>query len=131
MQPNKVVLRYKDGHILKGNTSDFFPNKDRFHLNHLDGKVEEVDVESLKAIFFVKDFEGNKNHQKSYEDTVHGAGRKIQVDFIDGESIIGYALGYSPDRQGFFMTPGDLSGNNERIFIVTSAAKHIEFLKET
>ena len=130
MKPNKVVIRYIDGHILKGNTSDFFPNKDRFHLTRLDGKIEEIDVESLKAIFFVKDFEGDKDHKKNYGDVIHGAGRKIQVDFIDGESIIGYALGYSPGRRGFFMTPGDMSGNNERIFVVTSATKRIEFLKE-
>ena len=128
MQPNRVVIRYKDGLILKGNTSDFFPNKDRFHLTHLDGKIEEVEVESLKAVFFVKDFEGDKDHHKNYDDTIHGAGRKIQVDFIDGESIVGYALGYSPGRQGFFVTPGDLGGNNERIFVVTSATKHIQFI---
>ncbi|UCD32410.1 MAG: hypothetical protein JSW04_01630 [Desulfobacterales bacterium] len=128
MKPNKVVIRFNDGRILKGNTSDFFPNKNRFHLTHLDGKIEEIDIGALKAVFFVKNFKGNKYHQKSYDDKVHGAGRKIKVDFNDNESIIGYALGYSPDRQGFFMTPGDVEGNNERIFVVRSATKNIEFL---
>ena len=52
----------------------------------------------------------------------------FEVDFNDGESIIGYALGYSPDRKGFFITPADLSGNNERVFIVKSATKNIKFL---
>jgi hypothetical protein len=128
MQPNKVIVRFKDGMILKGNTSDFFPNKVRFHLNRLDGKVEEINIETIKAVFFVKDFEGNKDYQKKYEDTIHGAGRKIEVEFTDGESIIGYALGYSPDRLGFFITPADLSSNNERIFVVKSATKSINFL---
>ena len=128
MKPNKVVIRFKDGTIKKGNTSDFFPNKGQFHLNHLEGEIEEVDVEELKAVFFVKDFKGDKEHEKKYEDTVHGAGRKIQVDFIDGESIVGFALGYSPDRQGFFVTPGDLGGNNERIFVGKSATTNIKFL---
>lgn len=128
MQTNKVVVRFKDGTIMKGNTIDFFPNKASFHLNCLDGKLEEIDVEKLKAVFFVKDFEGNKDHKKKYDDSIHGAGRKIVVDFNDGESIIGYALNYSPDRQGFFMTPADLSGNNERAFIIKSATKDIKFL---
>ena len=128
MKPNKVVLRFKDGTIMKGNTSDFFPNKVRFHLSHLSGNVEEIDVEELKAMFFVKDFKGNKDHYKKYNDTVHGAGKKIKVDFSDGESIIGYALGYSDDRQGFFMTPADLDGNNDRVFVVKSATKSVEFL---
>jgi hypothetical protein len=127
MQSNKVVLRFKDGMIIKGNTNDFFPNKLRFHLNCLDGKIEEIDIETLKAIFFVKDFEGNKDYQKKYKDTIHGAGRKIEVEFADGESITGYALGYSPDRHGFFITPADLSSNNVRIFVVKSATVNINF----
>ena len=64
MQSNKVVVRFKDGTIIKGNTSDLFPNKANFHLNHhLDGKIEQVDVEELKAVFFVKDFKGDKESQ--------------------------------------------------------------------
>lgn len=127
MQTNKIIVRFKDGMIMKGNTSDFFPNKVRFHLNRLDGKIEEIDIETLKAVFFVKDFEGNKDYHKQYEDAIHGAGRKIEIKFTDGESITGYALGYSPDRHGFFMTPADLSSNNERIFVVKSATTHIKF----
>jgi len=127
MQTNKIIVRFKDGMIMKGNTSDFFPNKVRFHLNRRDGKAEEIDIENLKAVFFVKDFEGNKDYQKKYEDSIHGAGRKIEIEFTDGESITGYALGYSPDRHGFFMTPADLSSNNERIFVVKSATTHIKF----
>jgi hypothetical protein len=129
MQSNKVVVRFKDGSIIKGNTSDLFPNKTHFHLNHhLDGKIEQVDIEKLKAVFFVKDFQGDKDYKKKYNDEIHGAGRKMVVEFNDGESIIGYALGYSPDRKGFFITPADLSSNNERIFVVISATKNISFL---
>jgi hypothetical protein len=50
------------------------------------------------------------------------------VKFSDGESIIGYTLGYSPDRQGFFMTPADSKSNNQRIFVVKSASEKIEFI---
>jgi hypothetical protein len=50
------------------------------------------------------------------------------VKFSDGESIIGYTLGYSPDRQGFFMTPADVKSNNQRIFVVKSASEKIEFI---
>ena len=113
---------------MKGNTSDFFPNKVCFHLNCMDAKIVKIDIETLKAVFFVKDFEGNKDYQKKYEDTIHGSGRKIEVKFTDGESITGYVLGYSPDRHGFFITPADLGSNNERIFVVRSATKSIKFL---
>ncbi len=131
MQPNKIVIHFKDGSILKGNTSDFFQNKKSFHLNQLDGRIEEVDVEKLKAVFFVKDIEGDNSYVYKYDDAVAGGGKKIAVDFSDGETIIGYAIGYSTQRQGFVMTPADLSGNNERIFIVKSATKNIEFLTDS
>ena len=128
MQTNKVVVRFKDGTLIKGNTNDFFPNKTRFHINRLDGKIEEIELEDLKAVFFVKDFLGNQDYQKKYEDTIPGAGRKILVEFTDAESITGYALGYSPDRPGFFITPADLASNNERIFVIKSATKNVKFL---
>ena len=128
MQPNRVVARFKDNTLIKGTTSDFFPNKTQFHLTRLDGKIETIDTERLKALFFVKDTEGNKDHQESYEDDIAGAGRKMQVKFTDGEMLIGYSLGYSADRHGFFLTPADLKSNNERIFVVKSATEAVQFL---
>ena len=81
MGKNKVVARFKNGSILKGNTSDFLPNKNQFHLETENGDIQIVDVDQLKAIFFVRDFTGNKDHVESYEDDMSGAGRKISVKF--------------------------------------------------
>ena len=128
MQPNKVVVNFKDKTMKKGTTSDFLPNKAQFHLEEINGKIVEVSIEDMKALFFVKDFDGNRNHQDNYEDNVAGGGRKVKVKFSDSEIIIGFTIGYSPDRQGFFLTPADLQGNNERIFVVKSATEKIEFL---
>ena len=128
MQQNKVVVRFKDGKIKKGNTSDFFPNKVQFHLTTLSDEVENIDIEQLKAIFFVKDSDGDESHEDKYYDDIIGGGRKIKVEFSDGEIVIGYTLSYSPDRHGFFMTPADLKGNNERIFVVKSATKNVNFV---
>ena len=125
---NKVVVRFKDGTVMKGQTSNFFPNKASFNLETSDGEHPEIYVENLKAVFFVKDLLGNREHVKRYEDNIAGAGRKIKVRFVDGEEIIGYTLGYSPDRQGFIMTPADLKGNNERAFVVASATENVEFI---
>jgi hypothetical protein len=128
MEANKVVIHFKDGTIKKGNTSDFLPNKKIFHLNILDGKIDEIDVENIKAMFFVKDHEGDKDRKREYKDVIAGGGKKVEVSFNDGETIIGYVLGYSPNRQGFIMTPADLSGNNERIFVVQTAINHVAFI---
>ncbi len=128
MVQNKVVVQFKDGKIMKGNTSDFFPNKTQFHLTTLSGEMENIDIEQLKAVFFVKESEGNESRSDEYDDEIPAGGRKIQVEFSDSEVVIGYTLAYSPDRDGFFMIPADLKGNNERIFVVKSATKNVNFL---
>ena len=128
MEANKVVVKFKDNKLLKGTTSDFFPNKNQFHLNLPDGEIFEITVEDLKAIYFVKDYDGNKDRKKSYTDEITGTGRKMKVDFTDGESIIGFTLGYSPERTGFYFTPADAGGNNLRIFVVKSATNKTAFL---
>ena len=128
MKPNKVVIQSKNGTITKGQTSDFFPNKAKFHLTTLGGNIEEIKTEELKAVFFVKDCDGDKSYEYSYDDTITGGGRKIKINFADGEEIIGYTQGYSPNRPGFFIIPADLKGNNEKIFVIKSATKKVQFL---
>lgn len=128
MEQNNVVARLKNNSVLKGKTRDFFPNKMSFHLEKLDGEILEIDVEKLKAIFFVKDMNGDSTRMDVYNATFNGCGKKINCTFKDGESIAGYTLGYSADRHGFYMTPASLNGNNERIFIFKSAVQNVELL---
>ncbi len=128
MQQNRVVMQLKNGTVRKGITNDFLPNKPRFHFTCVDGSTEAVDIDTLKALFFVKDIEGNKDYKETYNDIIQGGGRKIRVEFADGEVIIGYVLGYSPDRPGFILSPADANGNNNRIFVVKSATKNVEFI---
>jgi len=130
MEPNKIVIKLKDGSIMKGNTNDFFQSKKTFHISLLDGQIKEIEIERLKSLFFVKDLKGDNSYVYKYNDVVSGGGKKIAVNFSDGETMIGYVLGYSPQRQGFMMTPADLNGNNERIFVVNSATKNVNFLTE-
>lgn len=125
---NKVVVKFKDNSIVKGQTNNFLPNKTFFHLQQLEGGQIEVHIEDLKAIFFVKNYDGAKDHKKAYTDKVPGGGRKIQVRFLDGETIVGYTTGYSPDRPGFYIVPADIKGNNERIFVVKTATEKVEML---
>lgn len=125
MKHNKVVLKYKDGTIKKGQIDNFFPEKTRFYLQTLDGEAEYIGMEELKAVYFVKDHEGNKDYESNYSDFRPGEGLKIGVKFHDDETIIGYSLAYSPKRQGFMLTPADQRCNNIRIFVIQSAVKKV------
>lgn len=123
---NQVVIRLKNRELKKGYTEDFMPNKDSFHLNNREGKVEKIDVEDAKAIFFVKKLDGNKDYKYKYEDVIPGGGKKANIEFKDGEKIVGYVSIYSPERKGFFIRPADLNGNNRQIYVVASSIKNME-----
>ncbi len=125
---NKVVVRFKNGDVKKGTTSDFFPNKAMFHLESATGDILDINIEELKAVYFVKNFEGNKERFDQYTDDVPGGGRKVQVKFSDGEMLIGYTQSYSPTRIGYFVIPADIQNNNDRIYIITSATEKVTFL---
>ncbi|MEI6703581.1 MAG: hypothetical protein WCL71_08605 [Deltaproteobacteria bacterium] len=124
----KIVIRYPDGRILKGSTADFSPAKSAFHMRVKDsGENLEIKVEHLKAIFFVKDFEGDRNYRKRNDAERVGQGRKISVLFKDGEMMVGYSHGFSRERVGFFLVPADSNSNNEKAFIVNAATISVGF----
>jgi len=134
MEPSKIVARYQNGKILKGYTQNFFPNKPIFHLNLLgasgSGDLVEVNLEDLKAVFFVRDFTGNAKHveRKQLAPGDRPQGRLMEVTCKDGEVMVGTTTGYDPKRPAFFLFPIDQSSNNVRVFMVTSAVRTARFL---
>jgi hypothetical protein len=134
LQMNRIVARFQDGRVLKGFTNDFLPAKDHFHLA-AEGqppgtKPAEVRVGELKALFFVKKFEGDPQHQEVIDPAAAkpGIGRRIKVVFKDGETLVGTTQGYDRSRPGFFMVPIDPGSNNERCYVVASATQEVSFL---
>jgi len=119
MEPTKVVLGYRDGYLAEGFTLDFFPNKDRFHLilaNKSSAPAIEVSMKDLKAIFMVRDFNGDPQYteRKNYLEGEKPSGQKIEVTFTDGEVMVGSTLGYDTKRSGFSLFPADLCRSQEQ-----------------
>ena len=136
MIKNKLVVKFKDGKIRKGWSTDFKPNADIFHLHSIEGnsdKILEIEISSLKAVFFVKDFIGDKNNKKdrTFEGQPKGtpSERKIIIIFKDGENFYGTTHSYNPERKGFFVYPIDPKDNSERIFVIHSAVKSVRLMK--
>lgn len=124
---NKVIAHCLDGSLIKGTTLDFFPTKEKFHVVDSHGDVQEVQVNTLKAIFFVKQYEGDSDYtEKKGFFSEHLHGKKVMVEFYDGEVIFGHTLSYSTRGLGFFMFPGDPECNNSKVFIVHTAAKRVK-----
>ena len=127
MRPDKVVVRFLNGTTLKGQTNNFYPEKATFHLVTLDGLIKKIDLEEVKAIFFVHYYEGDGSRMDHYNDVIAGSGRIIKVTFIDGERITGFVQDYSPESSGFFIVPADPENNNKRVFVLRSSVAGIEF----
>jgi hypothetical protein len=127
----KIVVRYADGRIAKGHTADLSPEKPRFHLlgerPAQSTAVAEVLMKDLKAVFFVRDFSGNPEHneRKEFAPGERPPGLKVRVEFLDGEVLVGYTMGYSAARPTFFLTPADPTSNNERVLVVRQAVKDV------
>ena len=137
---NYVVARYRDGRVIKGVTHDFGTQKKAFHVAPVEedkgeggGKVAEVFLSDLKAVFFVKSLKGTKNHppvRESLEEGRNPVGSvKVKITFIDGEILLGTTHGYSAERNGFFVAPLEDETNNLRVFVISDAIKQIETWK--
>ena len=131
---NNVVARLADGRMVKGMTADFSPAKDRFHVTAAATPVGatpvEIHTKDLKALFFVKSLAGDPQHveKKAFDPARPPAGRRIRVEFKDGEVLVGTTTGYQPGRPGFFLVPADAESNVERCYVVAAATQEISFL---
>ena len=128
------MVRYLDGTVVKGITHNFRPDQVIFHLfPHIpddQGASVQVDMRAAKAVFFVRSFEGDPEHEerKAVDESDTTPGRQIQVEFADGEQLVGTVLDYRIAAPGFFVFPVDPGGNNQKIFVVNSAVRDVRFL---
>lgn len=124
---NRIIAHHIDGTLLKGTTLDFFPTKEKFHVTDGAGDVHEVNINELKAIFFVKDYLGDPEYNEKKGFFLNQVqGKKVMVEFLDGEVLFGFTLSYSAKGLGFFLFPGDPDSNNSKIFIVHAATKRVK-----
>ncbi len=139
---DKVVAHFKDGRVVKGHTRDFSPERESFMLQPYSGESGPVAVflDELKAVFHVRTFDGDPNHPprgpviRSIAEPrftkVMDHGRRVALQFQDGERLWGYAqVASEPDEQGFFFFPTDPADNNLRIYVVKSSLKEMVFLE--
>jgi hypothetical protein len=137
---NLVVARYQDGKIIRGVTHDFGPKKKVFHVSTVEkygktvrGKIFEIHLLELKAVFFVRSLAGRQGPPSLkglMEEKLDPPGlMKVKITFLDGEILVGTTQGYTHEREGFFVVPLERDSNNLRIFVVSRAVKKIETWK--
>ena len=135
----KTVTRLNNGNLLKGYMRDFSPNRNELTVEEKGtARQHLVKIEDLKAVFFVKSFEGNHEYRerKSYG-IAKIKGQRVFVKFRDGESMVGFLEGEVPwergfflskqdsDLKGFFLLPVDEDTNNIKVFVVASSIDEV------
>jgi hypothetical protein len=128
---NKIVVHMKDNTIHKGVTQDFEPTKASFHLLPAEGGgiPLRVQLEDMKALFYVKDYMGNRNFvARKQFDEAQRSGRRAILTFQDGETLWGTVPEGSDAGAGFFFFPVDEQDNNIRIFVVRSSVQEVRFV---
>jgi hypothetical protein len=121
-----VVARSKEGRLTPG-----YLEKGRLlsrgvlKMSGLDGEPLTVDIHKLKGVFFVKDFQGNRDYLEEKTLTVdpETPGIRARIRFEDNESLEGVTensleILTSP---GFFFWPADTRSNNKLIYVIKSA----------
>lgn len=138
----KVVVRFNSGKILKGYLEDFTAYTDVVVIQEVETDKEHgIPIHELKAIFFVKTFQGNSSRSdKKAFGIRENIGRKVYIRFNDSESMMGYLEGEIPwekgfylskpasSLKGFFLVPVDADSNNKKVFVVSSSIKDITLM---
>ncbi|MDP3028631.1 MAG: ATPase, T2SS/T4P/T4SS family [Deltaproteobacteria bacterium] len=128
---NKVVVRFLDGRMIKGWCLSFNQQKPSIKVESIDrATTYDIKWDDLKAVFFVREFEGlagaADDSIQLQASPVSAVGRHVQVEFVDGEVIQGYAEALKTGLRGIFITPLDRKSNNLRIFIPKTAVKNVQ-----
>jgi len=126
----KVIARFRDGHLVRGYTTDFHPAKPHLHLSAEPHSRDTLvlQLSQLKALFFVRDFTGDQTRVDRQAFGSVPQGRKVAITFHDGETLLGSTLGYRGEGNGFFVHPADPRSNNLRVFVAPGATQQVRFL---
>jgi hypothetical protein len=88
-----------------------------------------VTLSELKALFFVKDLEGDRTYRDqqvigSNDRRATGA-KRLKITFRDGEQLVALAPTYEGTRQLFYVLPADPNSNNIRILVNRKAVDSV------
>ena len=127
----KVIVRTRDGTVIPG-----FANEDRIKktltIINQQGKEETFSMDKLKAVFFVKDFQGNPEYDEIKFLNKQSVSSMIwvRVEFFDGEVLEGKILNTMEllSSPGFYLSPSDQDTNNKRVYVVKSSLKNFTVL---
>lgn len=126
----KLIIHFKNGRVLKGTTYKLDPRSLGFYLVPLESTQGQdrifVHFSDLKAIYFVRDFEGKFDPAEAVSEPASES-QEVKIMFDDGEVVEGRILHhFDPACLRFFMVPVEENTNNISMLVERSALKGME-----
>jgi hypothetical protein len=122
----KVVVQTREKKLYKGFSKSDFITDSKVKLIDEKGNQFDLPLEDLKAVFFVRDFNGNPEYDEvrfltSQEKPIRWIVAELQ--FTDGEVVEGKIRNDQGllNEPGFYLYPTDEVGNTEVIYVVKSS----------
>lgn len=123
----RLVVRMANGDTLSGICFAMNVKSEGFHLDLVDkrgqpvGKTNRVLFRDLKAVYYVKSFDGNFDASANQRDP-RSLGVEVVVEFKDGEVLRGHSFSnYSLEQPRFYVIPDDADSNNISVLVERSA----------
>ena len=96
------------------------------------GNLVRLPYEDVKAVCFVRDFEGRDTwrEHRTFLSRPKTAGLWVRLSFRDGDTAEGVAASnlLLIDPQGFYVTPPDPTFQNQRVFVPRPALREVQVL---
>lgn len=142
----KVVARLRDGNLIKGylvesaeidvnavlrEAPQALPREIKLRSADSADTIS-VPLDSLKALFFVKSFEGRKEYDevKFFDKNPPIKGLWVRVRFYDSECLEGVVRNskHHLAEPGFYLKPPDPLSNNEALYVVKDSLEDFRVL---
>ncbi|HWR59309.1 MAG TPA: hypothetical protein VN328_10510 [Thermodesulfovibrionales bacterium] len=131
-----MIARFTDGKMIRGYIIDFSQYDDFLYVESDASDIQKIRIDELKAIFFVRTFEGNRGRSERKAFVWQTPpGKRVFVKFNDGEYMTGYVEGEFPwekgfflepkKGKGFFLVPVDNESNNMKVFVVAESVREV------
>ncbi len=130
MFDEKVVVRFLDGSTLKAFGDNFLPGETEVMVRGQDEKLHTVSLDAVKLICFVRAFttDSQSTHRPPPPLLFQAVpGRRVTLEFSDGEVVEGMATLQQEPQRGFFVTPLNPHSNNIQIYVNPKALKRFRF----
>ncbi len=129
----KVIAHFLDGRLVKGESFDVSVAKPTCLVHTPDGQSIVAPFSELKGLFIVKDLAGKPdyNEMKNVDpaDPRSRGARWLEIEFLDGEVMVGLSTNYSEQLPVFAVIPADAKSNNARILVNRGAVGSLKMLR--